>query len=404
MQSPEPRIATLVMCTPSGGVLGRLPPFRSPLPWWQDAASLVEPVKGRYGVDVTILRLLDASLPSPPGGSVTYLAEVDEADAPRLPLSPWTGVLDTHPLRLPYAEPGGPSRDLAWATSALQALSLRRRGPAAQVRTWNLSSLWRVPLEQGDAAWLKCVPPFFAHEAAMLAQLQDAPVPRLLASDHGRMIMAEIPGDDQYDAGEPTLRVLISLLVGLQAEWSGRVEALLSTGLPDWRADALTRAVDSVVRRTEPDLLAPDRRALRLLVDGLPQRMAAVAECGIADSLVHGDFAPGNARGHGDHLVLLDWGDCGVGHPMLDRAAFLDRVPGRLVEPVRKHWNSTWREAAAGSDPERAGDLLAPVSAARQAVIYQGFLDRIEPSEHPYHSGDPALWLTRAAKLLRRVR
>ncbi|MDX6319609.1 MAG: hypothetical protein QOD35_3009, partial [Nocardioidaceae bacterium] len=81
MESPEPRIATLVVCAPSGDVLGRLPPFRSPLPWWQDAASLVEPVKDRYGVDVTILRLLDASLPSPPGGSVTYLAEVDEADA-----------------------------------------------------------------------------------------------------------------------------------------------------------------------------------------------------------------------------------------------------------------------------------------------------------------------------------
>jgi hypothetical protein len=37
-------------------------------------------------------------------------------------------------------------------------------------------------------------------------------------------------------------------------------------------------------------------------------------------------------------------------------------------------------------------------------VIYQGFLDRIEPSEHPYHRGDPALWLSRAAALFRQVR
>jgi Ser/Thr protein kinase RdoA (MazF antagonist) len=193
------------------------------------------------------------------------------------------------------------------------------------------------------------------------------------------------------------------MLVGLQAQWSGRVDVLLATGLPDWRADALTQAVESVARRTDPDLSAPDRRALRHLVSGLPQRMAAVAECGIADSLVHGDFAPGNARGHGDHLVLLDWGDCGVGHPLLDRSAFLDRVPGRVVEPVREHWNRAWRQAAPGSDPERAGELLAPVSAARQAVIYQGFLDRIEASEHPYHRSDPALWLTRAAELFRQV-
>jgi hypothetical protein len=54
-----------------------------------------------------------------------------------------------------------------------------------------------------------------------------------------------------------------------------------------------------------------------------------------------------------------------------------------------------------GSDPERAAMLIAPVAAARQAVIYQVFLDGIEPSEHPYHAPDPADWLTRTARLAR---
>ena len=45
--------------------------------------------------------------------------------------------------------------------------------------------------------------------------------------------------------------------------------------------------------------------------------------------------------------------------------------------------------------------LLAPVAAARQAVIYRKFLDNIEPSEHPYHRADPARWLTRTAALVR---
>ena len=52
-----------------------------------------------------------------------------------------------------------------------------------------------------------------------------------------------------------------------------------------------------------------------------------------------------------------------------------------------------------GADPRRAAELLAPVAAARQAVLYQGFLDRIEPSEHPYHRADPALCLGRAGTL-----
>jgi hypothetical protein len=53
-----------------------------------------------------------------------------------------------------------------------------------------------------------------------------------------------------------------------------------------------------------------------------------------------------------------------------------------------------------GSDPDRAAELLAPVAAARQAVIYQKFLDGIEPSEHPYHRDDPANWLRAAAEML----
>jgi hypothetical protein len=48
---------------------------------------------------------------------------------------------------------------------------------------------------------------------------------------------------------------------------------------------------------------------------------------------------------------------------------------------------------------QRAEDLIAPLAAARQALIYQTFLDAIEPSEHPYHAGDPAPWLARAVDL-----
>jgi hypothetical protein len=34
-------------------------------------------------------------------------------------------------------------------------------------------------------------------------------------------------------------------------------------------------------------------------------------------------------------------------------------------------------------------------------VIYQRFLDNIEPSEHPYHRFDPADWLRKTAAILR---
>jgi aminoglycoside phosphotransferase (APT) family kinase protein len=117
---------------------------------------------------------------------------------------------------------------------------------------------------------------------------------------------------------------------------------------------------------------------------------------------VHGDFAPGNARGRDDKIVLLDWGDCGVGHPLLDMSAFVDRIAAESVVPIKRHWAMRWRQAIPGSEPTRAAEILEPIAAGRQAVIYQGFLDRIEPSEHPYHRADPAVWLHRAAELARR--
>jgi len=391
-----PRAAILVLVTPDGALVGSLPAVPVATPWWQEAEPVVAAIRERYGVDVTILRLLDAELDCPPGGRVTYLAEV----ARPVTAEPWAGTLDDHPHRQSFARPGGPAADLAWAESVFAERGLRRAGPPVQVRSWNLSSLWRIPVV-GQTAWLKVVPPFFAHEGRVLARLAGERVPALLGHNGGRMLLAEIAGDDLYDAEPPRLLEMVTLLVGLQRSWSDRTDELLALGLPDWRAPALGTSIATVIERTADEISADDRAALKEFLHGLPGRFAELAACGLPDTLVHGDFHPGNFRGDGRALTLLDWGDSGVGHPLLDQPAFLGRVPGDAVTAVREHWLRQWRDAVAGSDPARAAVLLAPVAAARQAVIYRGFLDCIEPAEHPYHRHDPAEWLQRAAALVR---
>ena len=391
-----PRIAVLVLVTPDGAIVGRLPPVSVSTPWWQDVEPVVRAVRERDGIDITVLRVLEAEFDGPPGGQVTYLAEV----ARPVSAEPWGGALDDQPWRHPFARPGGPAADLAWAASVLVQRGLRPAGAPAQVRSWNLSSLWRIPVV-GQTVWLKVVPSFFAHEGDMLARLAGERVPTLLGHDGGRMLIAEIAGDDLYDAELPQLLEMVTLLVGLQRMWRGRLDELLALGLPDWRAPALSASIADVIERTVDELSADDHAALRGFARGLPNRFAALAGCGLADTLVHGDFHPGNFRGDGNRLFLLDWGDSGVGHPLLDQPAFLGRVPRDVVATVREHWLRLWRLAVSGADPERAAVLLAPVAAARQAVIYRRFLDRIEPAEHPYHRSDPAVWLQRTAALVR---
>ena len=137
-------------------------------------------------------------------------------------LEPWAGTLDEQPLRLSWAVPGGPDADVAWPRTCSAERGIERRGPAVQVRSWNLSSIWRLPLADAGPAWLKVVPPFFGHEGDVLRRLQAGPVPRLLGHDGPRILMADIEGEDQYDAPLPVLERMVDLLVELQAAVVGR--------------------------------------------------------------------------------------------------------------------------------------------------------------------------------------
>jgi Ser/Thr protein kinase RdoA (MazF antagonist) len=403
MPEPPSRVATLVLVDPGGALIGRLPALPVTTPWWQDMESLVAECQERFGIRPTVLRLLSTERGVYPGGGVTYLAEIGlpEIAAVAPIVQPWTGALDDQPLRMPWARVGGPAADLAWADEALVAAGRRRSGHAEQMRTWNLSSVWRLPTADGPA-WLKVVPPFFAHEGAILDRLAGGPVPILLGRDGGRILMADVPGDDRYGATGAELLRMVDGLVAVQVAWVGRTEELLALGLPDWRWPFLSVAIADVVERTADRLTVGERATLDRFLGGLPARLAAVESCGLPDTLVHGDFAPGNVRGDGvaTHMTLLDWGDSTVGQPLLDLPAFLDRTPAGEGAAIRAHWVACWRAAVPGSDPSGAARLLAPVAAARQAVVYRRFLDQIEPAERAYHEGDPATWLRRTAAIL----
>ena len=398
--APAPRVVTLLLCDAAGDLLGTLPPVESAVPYWPEVGDVVAEVRRRYAAEVAVLRLLSTGpQPGTDGGPVTYLAELLDGTPPGN-LAPWSGPEPTpdHPLRLPYARPGGPAAEIGWADARLREAGRPRTAAAEQVRTWNLSSIWRLPTADG-VVWLKSVPPFFAHEGAMLRRLDPGVVPPLVATEGPRVLLDEVPGEDHWGGGLPVLLRVLELLVGLQVEWESRTAELLEVGAPDWRAPKLVPAIEDLVDRAGGPLDDEVRRRLDVLVEGLPGRLAEVADCGVPDTLVHGDFHPGNTRGepgNNGRSVLLDWGDCGLGNPLLDQAAFLASIAPEQRDPVRERWADLWRSAVPGSDPARAARLLTPVAALRQALIYQTFLDGIEPDEQVYHRSDPVHWLGRA--------
>ena len=103
--------------------------------------------------------------------------------------------------------------------------------------------------------------------------------------------------------------------------------------------------------------------------------------------------AAGAQRGRRFTLYRRSRGGRPLGNPLLDRSAFIPRVPRAQRSDVLAHWDDLWRVVAPGCDPGRAAELAGPLAALRQAVVYDGFVQAIEPSERVYHAGDSARWL-----------
>jgi hypothetical protein len=387
---------TLVLLDATGAPLGALPPIDVTLPWWQQVDDVLPAVRARDGLDVQVLRLLHGDRPVPPGGHVTYLAQV--TGSAQVGLLPAEVDLSPQPHRAAYAEPGGPAASIRWAVSALEALG-SPGATAAQNRTWNLSAIWRLDVAGAPVAWLKQVPRFFWHEAAVLGLISGVTpglVPPLLAAgEEGRMLLAHVPGEDKHDAGPDVCARIAEEFHPVQVALAGRVDELLATGMPDARL-----AVEPLAGVAEPYLDSID--GLRALIDDLPRRFAEIDACGLPDTIVHGDLHPGNVRlDSAGNLVIMDWGDATAGHPARDILRLTEHLPFDQAEELTAAWALRWRVDVPGCDPLRAVELFRPVAELRAALAYADFLANIEPAEHPYHAEDVPTHLAAAVQAAR---
>jgi hypothetical protein len=392
------RLASIVLVNKRGEVLGQLPPVRLGSPWFQEIRELIKLVAFQFGINVTILRLLEVDDTHLPELEVSYLAQTDDADFKSEQLLGWSGQLDEQPLRLPYACPGGPDRELAWAQRQLAQQELGDVIEQIQIRTWNLSSIWKLKTNS-ETYWLKSIPPFFAHEGRVLKLFAGESVPRVVAYDTKRMLLRHLDGEDCYDAGLEQMLHMIDKLVDLQWRWRNRLHELSEAGIPDVRSDMLAVSIPSAINQHLQNVDEKYQVKLKKFAETLPARLSDLDECGIPATLVHGDYHPGNWRGTGTNLNILDWGDCCIGHPLLDFPALIDRA-GEHAEELVLHWQRAWQKRLPEADVASAIELVMPIARARMAVVFQRFLDNIEPSEQIFHDTDPVIALEKTGKVL----
>ncbi|MFI7050987.1 phosphotransferase family protein [Streptosporangium canum] len=390
--------------------LGAVGPFPVDSPWWADVEPVVAHLEPALGVPVTVLRLLDVDGgEGARDGHVTY--HVEALGPPRHDLpSPWpdgSGDL-TGPSarRAAWATASGVREALDWADSALRASGRPPSGPAGQVRTWNLSGLFRLPTSRGPA-WLKITPGFATREARVIetfAQVDPDSVPAVLAADpaHRRVLLEHVPGADCWDASEDVIGGAVRRLVAAQAALAEQGEGV-PDGLPDRRPRVLAGMVDELLDgEVAGELSADELSSARRLAGRLPMLVSSLEACGLPYTVVHGDFHPGNVRSDGRRTVMVDFADSHFGHPVLDGLRMRDFVHGgERSARVARVWAEAWSARVPGSDPARALALAEPLAHLAYAVRYQEFLDNIEPSERRYHAGDPASEVRAALECVR---
>jgi hypothetical protein len=370
------RMVTAVV-THGGDCRGKVGPFPIEVPWWAEVEPVVAHLEETLGVPVVVLRLLTVEgSDGMRDGHVTYHAEALE---PPGKLTAFDFADDDHPLRLPWARPSGVRELLGWAADHVDLT-----GRPVQVKTWNLSALFRLPTADG-AVWLKAIPGFAAAEPAAIAAVaavEPGLVPTVVASAPGRMLLADVPGADCWDASPQLAADAVGRLVAAQARISPPPPAI-----PDRRPGLLAAAVrDLLDGPVGAELSAPELRAAR----SLQPRWELLADCGLPDTVVHGDFHPGNWRQGAGPPVVLDFADAHWGNPVLDGLRAIDFLPADRRRQTADAWIAAWTAAAPRSRPAEALRIAEPLAHLAYAVRYQEFIDNIEPSEHVYHQGDPA--------------
>ncbi|MFJ9943033.1 phosphotransferase [Streptomyces erythrochromogenes] len=420
---------------------GLLGPYEVDEGWWSSAAPVVERVSQELGVPVVVLRLAHAPSDgsSGHGGHVVYHVEALErpaGSAPRQVTPDVAALLGPAERRAGWATTTGLREALAWAGTTLDEAGRPAVGRPEQVRTWNLSGLFRFRTASssggggGGGAWLKTVNPAFnapeGRVIALLGSVDPTLVPTVLGSDpeHGRLLLDHVSGEDLWRPSAEEVIAVVPRLVAAQAALAADGRAA-GAGLRDRTLPTLVAHVNALLDRLvaeqatspapgpdgpgeqqpgeqqpgeqpEDRLTGAELTAALALAARLPALVEELTACGLPNTLVHGDFHPGNWRSDGTLAVVVDYADSAFGHPALDGLRPRQYVDGERWTQIAGVWARAWREHVPGSAPERALELVEPLFHLAYAVRYQEFLDHIEASERPYHETDPVTEIRRA--------
>ncbi len=326
-----------------------LPQSTQTFHFWQSCIDANRALKAQFGIDAITLRVTETEW-GEDSTRFTYLMQYRDGALP--PAAKWTPadrapeaaqtalawLVTTHPHRVPWYA-------IDFADTLTRIMRERFGGDARleQVRSWGRSSIWRLHMND-STAYLKVVPPMFAHEpqlSARLAQAFPQSVPAVVACETGSwFVLADYGGESLFGESKRDLalweRALREYAQFQQMTRAFAAPMVGDTGLPvrdlNWislRWRALLADEAALNRGTQP-LNAEERQQI---ADYMPKIETALAALRVQEltALTHGDFWAGQiVQTANGRLLFTDWSDAAVAHPFFDIAFFLSEIAADL--------------------------------------------------------------------------
>lgn len=234
--------------------------------------------------------------------------------------------------------------------------------------------------------WFKASFPGFHAEPALSAYLdRELPgaVPPVIAHDIDErwMLLGDVGSDAVADHRDATPQA-VRHLVGMQRSFIGRTQGLVVAGCRVRRLDSLCAEFAAVMADKEVSTLL-DATAQRVtqLVDWLGDAVATIARVGMPDTLVHGDFHPGNIVRRDGGMVLFDWSDAAIANPFFDVVVWTEWLTDtpEQIDALWEMFIDEWADAIAPDEVRRLRPLLTAVAGAYHTVSYAAILAGVEP-------------------------
>jgi Phosphotransferase enzyme family len=307
--------------------------------------------------------------------------------------------------RSPWARQGWFAAARDWIGTQLEGVK-----HVHQVKSWGMSCVLRVRTAE-DCYYFKASTrrALFADEAcvtqALATRFPDlVPMPVRVDAERGWMILADI-GTNLRDA---TLAItewtrLIQKYAALQYELALEPDWVLNAGCLDRRQHVLEAQLHELLEAETTIILPEQFQTLRETQAAWTHHLSKLKASNIPDSLIHGDWHPGNIAVKNGVERIFDWTDACLSQPFFDILGMLDELEQIFDEETRQALLETYLRTWTGFAPLE--ELKAVVPSIRvalclhQVVTYWKILEGLEPAARHEVAKGLQYWLRRLTEL-----